>query len=95
MRKDVHLTAVKGGPDRLLETSGRDAKTLCGKVIVGAKCIGRLDVVEMELQTQTILLCSKCVSKLSKVWAYRPTYVYGVLRGVDADRFNSDATGEF
>lgn len=88
--RKVHLVATTGTPDREIETSGRDATALCGEKILTAKYVGKLDIVERELQQcrGTIFLCPDCLPKLREAFK-ESTYIYGVLPAVDADRVNS------
>ena len=96
MRNDVHLIAVRGEPDRLLETVGRDAEALCKEEIRWAKVVGRLDIAAMRVESRTALICGKCLLLAAAEVLVRNgvTYVYGIVRAELADRMNADKEEE-
>ena len=91
MRKDIHLIAIQGEPDRLLETIGRDAKALCEKEIPQAKCVARLDQIDGVLPAATVLMCQACLRRAVQVLMTKkgPTWLYGITTAEQADRMNA------
>ena len=91
LRKDLHLIAIPGEPDRLLETVGRDAEALCGKEIKNAKCVARMDELASSLPTKTVMICNACLQNAVKMMLRKQgkAYLYGVAPAEIADLMNA------